>query len=102
MLASVPESREPRRGHLEQLTRLEQLLERDMALLREQVEAGSQELRHVGRGRSGDVAAARATLRRADQVLRRQQPQRFTHGRAADAVLPRELALDRKPLTAAE
>src|SRR5207245_2661862 len=61
-----------------------------------------EELRDMVDGRERYVGAAAGPLRRPDEALRGQQPQRLTHGRAADAELAREHGLVRKPLAARE
>ncbi len=50
--------------------------------------------------RQRDEAASARALRRADQVLRGQHPQRLAHGAAADPELPCQHRLVRQPLPA--
>src|SRR4029077_17736567 len=76
-----------RGGHLEQLTGLEQLLERQVVCGGEQVDARAQRLRTVPGARNGDERAAAGPLGGPDQALRGQQPQRLADRRAADTEL---------------
>ena len=55
----------------------------------------------VDRGQRDEAASAR-TLRRADQVLRGQHPQRLAHGAATDPELPCQHGLVRQPLPAGQ
>jgi hypothetical protein len=94
---AAPPRRQPGRRNLEQLARLEQLLERDVVRAREQVDPRVERLRQVVDARERDVAAAAGALGRPDQVLGREQTQRLADGRAADAEVGGEDGLVRQP-----
>src|SRR5581483_9186531 len=94
----APPRREPRGGDLEELPRLEQLLERDVVGVREQRDAGLDELGDAADARQGDVRAAAGALGGTDQVLRRQDAERLADRRATDAEMDGEGGLVREPL----
>ena len=98
-LRGVAPGGQPRRRDLEELAQLQELVQRHRLGLRQQADVRGQEVGDViGGGEDHEAAAGRA-LRRADQVLRGQDPQRLADRGAADAELHAERRLVRQSLT---
>jgi hypothetical protein len=85
------------RGHFEQLARLDQLVERQVACVGQERDVGAQRLGDVVDGRQRDEAPTARPLRRADEALRGEQTERLAHGRPADTELAGQRRFGREP-----
>ena len=83
------------RGALEDLARLQEVLERDGVRGGQQAVVGDEELADAADRRLDDEVAARHALAGVDQVARGEDPQRLADGRARDAEIGGELGLAR-------
>ena len=93
---------ESRGWNLDELTRLQQLLERDVPRLGQQCDVRLDEGGDVIDRGQRDEAATGRPLRRTDEPLCREHAQRLADRCPADAELPGERRLDRQPLARGE